>query len=587
MEPVKRKPNIILILTDDQGYGDMACHGNPWLQTPEMDRLHADAARLTSFHVDPMCAPTRAALMTGRYAARTGVWSTLKGRYIMHRDEVTMAEIFADSGYATGIFGKWHLGDSWPYRPFDRGFQESLSFGGGVVGEIPDYWDNDYFNAVYERNGKPQPFENRYCTDVWFDETIDFIERHREEPFFCYLSTNAPHNPFNVDTKYSDPYLEMGVPDERARFYGMITCIDENLGRLRRTLDDLNLARDTILIYMGDNGTSGGVDVDPGSGFRTGGYNAGMRGKKCWAYEGGHRNACLIHWPGGDLTQGKDIDALTSHIDVLPTLARLCDLNLPEPAPDFDGRDLTALLSGARQDHPDDRTLCVHNQQRDIPQKYKDFEVITRRWQLVKTTEWGSGELELFDAQGDGEQAENLAEEHPDIVRGLMAEYERWWDHVSERFAGNSAIFVGGEQNPVPITCHAWHGEQGLYNQWHVRPALVDNGYWPIEVVREGEYEVKLHRWPRETQAAICAPLPERRNVPFVDDFVPGVALDIRRARLSIGDHDETVPVAPSDVCSPFRVRLHAGPCRLQTWFIDEQGVERGAYYVYVRHLDA
>ncbi|MBT3292342.1 MAG: sulfatase-like hydrolase/transferase, partial [Victivallales bacterium] len=159
-----------MILTDDQGYGDLSCHGNPWLRTPELDRLHGDSVRLTDFHVDPMCAPTRAALLTGRYSARTGVWSTLRGRYIMNRDETTMAEVFAASGYATGMFGKWHLGDSWPYRPFDRGFQESLSFGGGVVGEIPDHWDNDYFHAVYERNGVPERFDDRYCTDVWFDE---------------------------------------------------------------------------------------------------------------------------------------------------------------------------------------------------------------------------------------------------------------------------------------------------------------------------------------------------------------------------------------------------------------------------------
>ena len=169
------KPNVIMILTDDQGYGDLSCHGNPWLRTPELDRLHGDGVRLTDFHVDPMCAPTRAALMTGRYSARAGVWSTLYGRYYMGLDETTIAEVFAASGYATGIFGKWHLGDTWPYRPCDRGFQETLTFGGGVVGEIPDYWDNDYFNATYLRNGVPKRFEDRYCTDVWFDEALAFI----------------------------------------------------------------------------------------------------------------------------------------------------------------------------------------------------------------------------------------------------------------------------------------------------------------------------------------------------------------------------------------------------------------------------
>ena len=224
------RPNVIILLTDDQDYGDLSCQGNPWLQTPEYDRLHDESVCFTDFHLDSMCAPTRAALMTGRYSARTGVWSTLRGRYIMNRDETTMAEVFADSGYVTGIFGKWNLGDSWPYRLFDRGFQESLSFGGGVVGEIPDYWDNDYFNATYVRNGKPERFEDRYCTDVWFDEAMAFIERNWDNPFFCYIPTNAPHGPFNVHDKYADPYRAMGVPEKRARFYGMLANLDENLG---------------------------------------------------------------------------------------------------------------------------------------------------------------------------------------------------------------------------------------------------------------------------------------------------------------------------------------------------------------------
>ena len=578
-QSARPQPNVLMILTDDQGYGDLSCHGNPWLRTPELDRLHGDSVRLTDFHVDPMCAPTRAALLTGRYSARTGVWSTLRGRYIMNRDETTMAEVFAASGYATGMFGKWHLGDSWPYRPFDRGFQESLSFGGGVVGEIPDHWDNDYFHAVYERNGVPERFDDRYCTDVWFDEATAFIERNQGRSFFCYIPTNAPHNPFNVADRYSDPYLAMDVPEKRAKFYGMIACIDERVGRLRRRLGELGIARDTIVIFMGDNGSSGGADIDR-RGFLKDGYNAGMRGRKCWAFEGGHRNSCFIHWPNGELQGGRDVDALSAHIDLFPTLVSLCELQKPNL--EFDGRDLMDLLTGGKQDHDDDRVLVVHNQQKDNPVKLKDFEVMTRRWRLAQTNDWGPGDLELFDQQADPGQERNLLLGEPDVADQLQTEYEAWWQHVGGRFEDVSPIFIGGEQNPVPITCHAWHGEKGLYNQWHVRPGLVDNGWWPLEVVTAGIYEFELRRWPRDANAAICATLPPRRNVPFVDDFVPGEALAIRMARIRVGNAELEASVKQDEVCKTFRFTLPRGTTRLETFFTDAEGVVRGAYYVYV-----
>ncbi|MBT3374086.1 MAG: arylsulfatase [Lentisphaerae bacterium] len=576
------QPNVIIILTDDQGYGDVGCHGNPWLRTPHLDALQAESVRLTDFHVDPMCAPTRAGLMTGRYSARTGVWSTLTGRYIMSPDETTIGDVFRTSGYATGLFGKWHLGDSWPYRPHDRGFQETLSFGGGVVGEIPDYWDNDYFSATYLRNGVPERFDDRYCTDVWFDEAIAFIDRHRDGPFFCYIPTNAPHSPFNVYGSYSDPYVAMGVPEERARFYGMITCIDENIGRLRDHLSAAGLRDNTILVFMGDNGTACGCGLDR-DGFVTNGYNAGLRGKKCWAFEGGHRNSCFIHWPAGDLTDGRDVDCLSAQIDLLPTLAELCGLRRPDVR--LDGRSIATILRGERQDHEEERVLCVHNQQRDTPVKYKDFQVMTSDWRLAQTAQWGGKSRQLFDIRHDPGQARDLSAEHPETVERLMAEYEGWWASISERFGDISPIYIGGEQNPVKITCHAWHGKEGLYNQWHVRPGLVDNGYWPLEVVTADEYELRLSRWPEEADTPIRSAIPPRSGVPFVDDFVPGEALSIVEARISVGGTVQCCPVHETDAAVSFRVQLPVGRTRLETVFTDEEGVVRGAYYVYVSRI--
>jgi arylsulfatase A-like enzyme len=580
----KRRPNVILIVTDDQGFGDIASHGNPVLVTPNLDELRAESVRLTDFHVDPMCAPSRAALMTGRYSARTGVWSTLTGRYIMRQDEVTMAQVFADSGYRTGIFGKWHLGDNYPYRPQDRGFQETLTFGAGVVGEIPDYWNNDYFKAVYQRNGYPEHFE-KYCTNVWFDEAIKYIEECGDVPFFCYIPTNAPHSPFNVHERYSEPYLKLGIPSDRARFYGMITNIDENLGRMRKRLEDLSLTDDTIIIFLGDNGTAAGVSVDR-DGFRMDGYNAGMRGKKCWAYEGGHRNACFIHWPGGGLTGGRDVDVITAHLDLLPTLIDLCTLDPPDGIR-FDGSSLVPYFRGELADWPD-RTLFVHNQQRDRPKKYKDIQIMTGQWRLAVTEQWGPGLTELFDARKDPQQRRDISRQHPDVMKALMKLYDYWWEDISVRFGEYSDIIIGSDSQPITkFTCHAWHGEKGLYNQSHVRQGIQDNGFWTVEVERSSVYEFTLRRWPEEANTPIRAAIPPRTGVPFVDDLLPGVSIPIIEARLKIGDVDLSQTVGGRDKVVVFQAHLPAGSTRLQTWFIDENQDSRGAYYVYARFLDA
>jgi len=267
------KPNVILVITDDQGYGDLRCHGNKVIQTPNLDKLYTQSTRLTNYHVGPTCAPTRAALMTGRYCNRTGVWHTIMGRSLLRKDEVTMADVFRAGGYRTSFCGKWHLGDNYPLRPRYRGFDEVLAHGGGGVGQTPDYWGNDYFDDTYMHNGKPVKFTG-YCTDIWFDAAMKFAESCAKagKPFFTYLATNAPHGPFNVAKKYSDLYAgKADVPN--ANFYGMITNIDENMGRLVKKLDALGIADNTILIFTTDNGTA--------AGFRRGkGFNAGMKGTR-------------------------------------------------------------------------------------------------------------------------------------------------------------------------------------------------------------------------------------------------------------------------------------------------------------------
>ncbi len=574
------QPNVILILTDDQGYGDLSCTGNPVLKTPHLDKMYRESVRLTDYHVDAMCAPTRAALMTGRYAARTGVWSTLRGRYYLRRDEVTMADVFSNSGYRTGIFGKWHLGDNYPYHPYNRGFQESLSFGGGVVGEIPDYWDNDNFTAMYDRNGEHE-LHSSYCTDVWFDAAMKFMAAD-ETPFFCYISTNAPHGPFNVHEKYSKPYLEQGLPNRRARFNGMIFNIDENVGRLREWLVEQGLAENTILIFMGDNGTSSGTGLTK-EGFPTDGFNASMRGSKTWVYDGGHRNACFLHWPQGKLMGGRDVDPVTAHLDLMPSLIDLCELESPEV--EFDGNSLAPLLQGEATDWPD-RTLFVHQQQVDDPVKYKDFAVMTDRWRLVYTGRWREPQDELFDRQNDHEQRNDVADQHPDVVKSLRDAYEDWWADISPRFGEFCEIVMGAdEKNPTALTAHSWHGKEGIYSQNHVRPAVRDNGFWTVEVAEDGDYEFELRRWPMEADTPICEGLPARTGVPFVDDFPVGIPVAVNSAKIQVGDEVKEKPVDSGDKGVTFRLSLKAGSTRVQTWFGDGSREPLGAYYVYVRRI--
>ena len=258
------RPNIVFVLTDDQGYGDLGCHGNSAIRTPCLDRFHQDAVRFTDYHVGSTCAPTRAGLLTGHYCNSAGVWHTIGGRSLLRADEWTLADALTGAGYRTGHFGKWHLGDSPPYRPHERGFAESIYHAGGGIGNTGDPWGNDYFDDTYFKNGIPTPYEG-YCTDVFFREGQRFITENADRPFFCYIATNAPHGPLNVEPHYVEQYRDATPHEERARFYGMITNIDENFGQLQATLDELGIADNTILIFMTDNGTATGVELDAGS----------------------------------------------------------------------------------------------------------------------------------------------------------------------------------------------------------------------------------------------------------------------------------------------------------------------------------
>ena len=584
------RPNVVFVITDDQGYGDLGCHGNDVIRTPNVDRLHSEAVRLTDYHVGPTCAPARAGLMTGRYCNCTGVWHTIGGRSLLRRDETTIADVLRGAGYRTGMFGKWHLGDNYPFRPHDRGFDEALYHRGGGVSQAPDHWRNDYFDDTYFRNGSPERCEG-YCTDVWFREGTRFIEdcakrgagngsgESDAQPFFCYISTNAPHGPLNVPERYVEHYRE-SVPEPRARFYGMIECIDENVGRLRAKLEELGIARDTIFIFMTDNGTANGCDLDS-RGFVTGGYNAGMRGVKGSEYDGGHRVPFIMRWPSGDLTGGRDVSRLTAHVDILPTLAELCGASdkLPEGV---HGKSIAPLLRGPTPEWSE-RCVVTDSQRVEHPIKWRKSATMSERWRLVNGAE-------LYDIKADPEQRTDVAADHAETVAELRGRYEEWWALVSERFDEEIPIVVGSDREPVTcLSSHDWHNEESNcpWNQGQIRKGMVATGHWAIDVAEAGTYSVELRRWPREAGWALTeGPGDEGPPSEGIDEsstgwYVGGEALAIASAHLAIAGHEMSSEVDPAAPGAAFRVELPAGRATLEAWFELEDATHVGAYYVY------
>ena len=581
------RPNIVFVLTDDQGYGDLGCHGNPVLRTPHIDRLHAESFRFSNFHVGPTCAPTRSGLFTGHYANSTGVWHTVGGRSLLRGNETTLADVFGEQGYRTALFGKWHLGDNHPYRPQDRGFQTAVCHGGGGISQIPDFWGNDYFDDTYMVNGEPTAFDG-YCTDVWFRLAGDYIRERRDQPFLCVIACNAPHGPYNVDSRYSDAYRGQ-VSDDRANFYGMIANIDENVGRLDALLTELNLRERTILIFMTDNGTSM-KDADI--------HTCGLRGTKGSEYDGGHRVPFFLRSPRGALGPPREIDTLASHVDFMPTLMDLCGIDPAGYARlDFHGRSLVPLMRDEPADWPA-RTIVTDSQRMPNPIKWRKSAVMTQRWRLINGRE-------LYDIVEDRGQTRDVAADHPDVVDELRSAYERWWKLVSRQFEEEIPISIGGVPETICLTAHDWRPpgspvytdpqepEQNDYLAFHqgqVRQGLGRNGYFEVDVAEPGRYRFELRRWPVAEDRPLTAGIADSDAGWRSDVIHPryrliysgGVALPFTQAGIEIAGRRLERPIAPVDHAAVFELDLPAGPAHLATWLRTDDGLERGAYYVYV-----
>lgn len=436
-----RRPNIVLIVSDDQGYGDLGRNGNPVVRTPNLDRMYDESVRLEDFHVSPTCAPTRASLMTGRHEFKNGVTHTILERERLNLQATTMAQVLHAAGYRTGIFGKWHLGDEPPYQPGRRGFDETFIHGAGGIGQgyegsCGDAPNNSYFDPVILHNGTFEKTRG-YCTSVFFEQAMAWIDRVKgETPFFCYVPTNAPHAPLDVPEEYEQLYAGNALRPQVAKFLGMVTNLDENVGKLLTKLGEWGIERETLVVFMNDNGGTAGCDL----------FNAGMRGRKATAHNGGTRAISLWRWPG--TLRPAAVTALTAHVDLFPTFAELAGAPLPDYlAKRLDGFSLLPLLQNPAADWHDDRTLFTHVgrwKAGSPPEKFGPCSVRWRQYLLVREGDRWT----LFDLKSDPGETTDIAEREEAVVNRLAAAYDGWWDEVLPCLVNENAYKTAPKVNP-------------------------------------------------------------------------------------------------------------------------------------------
>ncbi|MCH6255602.1 arylsulfatase [Puniceicoccaceae bacterium K14] len=568
----KTLPNIVMIITDDQGYGDLGSRGNPIIKTPNLDKLHDESIRFTNYHVSTTCAPSRASLMTGRHSNRVNAFHTITGRSLLFEDERLLPQVLAENGYTNGLFGKWHLGDNYPFRPGDRGFHEVVRHGGGGITQGPDYWGNDYFDDTYWRNGELESYEG-YCTDVFFDEAIRFIDDNQDKPFFCYVSTNAPHAPYNVPEEYLNLYQDVeDLPERFQRFYGMITNIDDNVKRLDDKLEALGLRENTIFIFTTDNGTAGGDRI----------FDGGLKGSKGSVYEGGHRVPFFVRWPAGKVEGGVDVDRLVAHYDVLPTFVELLGLDF-EPVKPLDGVSFSRFFDDPQAEWPN-RVLQMDTQRMQNLVKYKDYVVMDQDWRLVNGKE-------LYNVTEELGQVTNVIEQNPEVAARLALGYEGWWqsfmdDDVNERYA---YIKVGSSsENPSRISAHdMFTGKHG--HGWHQYGAAVasqSTGRWKIEFAETGQYQISLRRFPRESRLDINATFPAEEKRRELDRTFPAsVKSDFATAYLYVANINTSKKIEAGAEEIVFQATIPAGKYDMEAQLIDSEGRVHPAYYVYIEKL--
>ncbi len=490
-------PNVVIIITDDQGYGDLGFTGNPHVKTPVIDSFARESIRFTQFYVSPVCAPTRASLMTGRYSLRTGVRDTYQGGALMATEEVTLAEMLKSAGYRTGLFGKWHLGDSYPFRPGDQGFDESLIHLAGGMGQPGDFTtyfkgDRSYFDPVLWYNGEQKAYQG-YCSDIFADEAVRFIAKNHRKPFFCFLSFNAPHTPLQVPDAYyamykeldpaagfendTRPFLPMSEKDKEdaRKVYAMVTNIDDNVGKLLKKLEELKIAENTLVVFMTDNGPQQQR------------YNAGMRGLKSSVFRGGVR--VPFFWRLPRLSDGnREIETVAAHIDILPTLAELCHAEMPADRI-IDGKSFLPLITGKSSPDFENRALFFYWTRR-YPELYSNIALQQGPYRLIGNTNFDAPveDFELFNFREDEFEQHNILASNKPLAAEMKKELDRMIREItdSDHLKNPQRIIIGSDyENPVYLNRNDALGTRGIWTQQEVF------GFWKVRIL-EGRYNIRF-----------------------------------------------------------------------------------------------
>lgn len=583
------RPNVIFVIPDDISHNAFSYYKTDGPQTPNIDKLAGESVRFTDFHVSPTCAPTRAALMTGRFNDVTGVWHTIFGRNQLRSDEITMADVFKANGYATGLFFKWHLGDNYPFRPKDRGFEYVAWTKGGGTGQQPDYWGNTNNSAsmwvndiLVKMEDEDDGIEGAYTTNFFFNRAMEFMDDNIEKnkPFFAYLPTATAHGPH-----FSPPDAREGVRP----FTSTVENIDKNMGRLIKYLDDKGIADNTILVFTTDNGSS-----------------THLRGKKGSYYDGGTRVPCFVRWKDGNLGgegNGRDFTPLTAHIDWLPSFMDMLGLDDVSERPEklkMHGQSFKPFLDENDQNNPEaykNRAITIVNMRTENVEKFKAVAVkkdiwvgneITHKWRIVrenKNTDW-----ELYNTLIDEKQQNDVIghSDNADIVVELKKEYDNWWTLVTERSDEYTRIIIGNEAEPeTRLNAHDFHNEM-IWNQGNVAGGKSGSDFIAVEFEKTGNYNFDLRRWPKEIEGHTSLTTAPVEGV-FGSKKSP-VAIDIASARIKIwnGDEiyvDERKEANPNaDGVSFIIENLPKGPAFIQTWFYNAAGEMEGAvYYNYAK----
>jgi arylsulfatase A-like enzyme len=498
------------------------------------------------------------------------------GRTLLNARLATLPQLLRQGGFATGLFGKWHLGDNYPYRPQDRGFDEVLTFASSHIGSVPDRWENDYFDDTYLHNGAAKTYQG-YTTDVFFGECMAWMKQQKaaQKPFFVYLPTAAPHSPYFVPQKYRDevqPRLEKAaltlpadVKKNLLSYLAMIENLDANMARLDEFLHEEALFESTLILYLTDNGTTLGDQY----------YPCGMKGKKVTLWEGGHRVPCFVRWPGGDLGPPRDIAGLTQVQDLFPTILEATG----QAAPAVDGMNLLPVLKG-KASPPEERALFINYSRMPVNGQSAELKregsaVLWQRWRLLE-------ENRLYDLSNDPLQTTDVAASNPDVVKEMQLKLSAWWKSLGPDINTPQRITIGhAAENPTLLTACEWW-DVFVDQQSQVRRGERKNGVWHLNVAEAGTYTFQLRRWPREANTPLSAGLPSTK---VTDGWLgKGEAVPIQAASIQVGDQTLTQAVDAQAQHATFKLQLRAGPSELKTTFLDAQQQELlGAYYVSVR----